>query len=114
MAYPAPVPDLPVARLIRGLARYACGAAALICFGLLLLPYSLFWFNLADGYESTEGVEFLWGMTAPVLGCLGTMFMLMGVVFTDQFRNRAGWRMVPLILGLLIALFLLAMRWQRP
>src|SRR5436190_22629064 len=113
MAHAAPVPDFPVTRLIRGVARYACSAMALICFGLLLLPGSVFWFNLPDGDGSTERVQFLWGITAPVLGCLGMTFTLMGVVFTDHLRSRAGWRIVPLVLALLLALFLLATRWQR-
>jgi hypothetical protein len=40
-------------------------------------------------------------------------FTLMAVVFTDQLRNRTGWRLVPLALTLLVALFLLASRWPR-
>lgn len=108
MAHAATIPDAPLSRLIRGGARYACSAMALICFGLLLFPGFLFWFDLTD-----PPAEVLLRFTAPVLGCLGMTFTLMAVVFTDQLRNRAGWRVVPLVLALLFALFLLASRWPR-
>src|SRR3954470_6018466 len=99
MSDPLTLPDAPLARFIRGSARYLCSGMALICFALFLFHRLIFWIE--------------WPPAMPqVFACLGMMFTLMGVVLTDRLRNRAGWRIVPLVLALILALFLLASRWQ--
>ena len=95
----APIPEAFLARLIRGSARYTCSAMALICFGLFLFHPFILWVE----WPSEMSLAFAY---------LGMAFTLMALVFTDQLRKRAGWRLVPLVLALLLALFLLASRHQ--
>jgi hypothetical protein len=72
---------------------------ALVCLGLFLFQEFILWAEWPSEMP-------------PVFAYLGITFTLMAFVFTDQLRKQSGWRMVPLVLALLLALFLLASRWQ--